>query len=482
MNRPGRTRRRLIHLGGLGLTTGLAGCSSLTGRDDEGPDKDLYENRTPPGEDNEPDDRRGDLPEPALSFKTEFSTEPIYRLPRNKGRPDADTIRYSHPDDTQFNITITDESTATATLEQTKVIRDLELRFYVRDTDGDFKSADTKTLEATEDTFETHEFEFDLSNINLPRDAGSICELVAVDLEFDADAEFSIKRHQFVGVAHKNGVNWVNSNALNYSYKIQEDGGPQTGGPRGVEGVNGSKRSTPAGYVETRDGDNERTVFLVTRTSQNGEVFGVSCHIEHEPVNRYKNGSERYQWRYGYKYEAHYATEISHFQELAQKTYDVTSEMDITSPRNRLEVLGDLIQMIPYIRQGDDPMPSVVLYDHYGDCSSKSILMATIIQNDPWNAMGGYIDCEINGIGHWTVGLDVDDLENDFDTDSAFLVAPSEERINDGIPDTEYAFFDMTFDSYIGERTEDVENVKIYDEGDFSNRTSRHVTNDPPNY
>lgn len=481
MNRPTHTRRRIIHLGALGLTTSLAGCAA----DNDAQPDDYDANRTPPSEDTEPDGRTGDLPEAGLSFKSAAaSTEPIYRLPRNEGRPDADNIRYSHPDDTNFTITIDDENIATATLEQTQVIRDLELRLYVRDTDGDFKSAETKTLEATGDTFETHEFEFDLSNINLPRDAGSICELVAVDPEYDAETEFSIKRHQFVGVAHKNGVNWVNSDNLNYTYKMLDDGSPQTTSPRGVEGVNGSKRAEPPGYVETQDGDNERTVFLATRTTQNGEVYGVSCHIEHEPVNRYKNGGERYQWRYGYKYEAHYATEISHFKEIATKTHNAISDIGITATHTRFEALGDLIQMIPYIPQGDDPMPSVILYDHYGDCSSKSILIATIIQNDPWDIEGGgaYIDCEINGTGHWTIGLDVNDLTTDFDADSAFLVRPSEERIQDGVPDTKYAFFDMTYDSNIGQRTEGVENVNIYDEGDFSNRTSRHVTNDPPNY
>ena len=275
----------------------------------------------------------------------------------------------------------------------------------------------------------------------------------------------------------------MNSDTLNYIYKQEEDE-PITfpDRPRGVAGVIGHSNDRPAGYIETRDDDEQRTVFLVTHTPDTSELAGVSCHIDHEPVTTYQNGDERRQWQYGYAYETHYATEISHFQELAQKIYDLTTDMGLTQDHDRLTVLGNLIQMIPYVRQPSIPLTSLVLYDHYGDCSSKSILMACILQNNPWNVMPVYIDCEINGVRHFAIGLSVDALGPEFDQNSAYLVSPSEARINGGITDTEYAFFEMTSNTPIGVRGDSVENVSIYDQGDFSTRASRHVTNDPPNY
>ncbi|WP_435074700.1 hypothetical protein [Halorubrum sp. HHNYT27] len=477
MNRPGHTRRRLIQISALGLSTGIAGCSD---NDPGSSARDDYDDS--PGEDAAPDGDTNDAPAPALTFNAPNRNYPLYRLPLAEGRPDPSDMSVDHPDNTLFTIEVHGEQTATATLEQTQVHRDIELRLYVRDTYGKFKST-TQPLESSGDnTFETYEIEFDISNINLPRGAGSICELVAVDPTFNEDYEFIIKRHQFVGVGHKNGVNWVNSEYLNHTYHTEPDGFRKHDNPRGIGGIGGgSEISEPAGYVETRDGDNERTVFLVTRTNYNGEIFGVSSHIKHEPINRYQNGSNRYQYRYGQQYEAHHATEISHFQELATKTHTAITDIGVKGSNNRLEVLGDMIQMIPYLRQGTDPMPSVILYEHYGDCSSKSVLMACILQNDPWNVMSAYIDCEINGVGHWTIGIDVDDLGSGFDRDSSFLVAPSDDLKSSGFPNTSYAFFDMTYDSYIGERTGGVENSFIYDEGDFTHRNNRYA-NDPPNY
>lgn len=474
------SRRRLLQLGTVGVTTGIAGCSF--GAPDDSADNQNTDNQDPPSNDTKPDGDNQEPPEnPAVEFHAPAYTYSLFDLDRTTINPDLANRERGHKDNTIFTIEVSD-SHATATLEQTNVIRDFELRLYIRNADGEFESR-TQTLEATEaDTPETREIEYDLSNITLPRNAGSICELVAVDHEFDPEYQFLIKRHQFVGVTHKNGVNWVNAENLNYTFRGSEEGYARREDPRGVTGDVTAQRESPAGYVEFQDDDNDRTVFLVTRTPFNGELVGVAIHIAHDPVQDYKNGSRSYQWDYGTSYEAHFATEISHFQEFAETTHEAISSIGAEAPHEKLSVLGDMVQMIPYIRQGDDPPPSVVLYDALGDCSSKSILMSTILQNDPWNMMAAYIRSEINGINHRTVGLNVDDLQGHPGLSDMFTMAPTSSQIDDGFPDTEYAFFDMTFDSEIGVRTDGVRGPELYDTGDYSTRDAYTRADDPPDY
>jgi hypothetical protein len=473
------SRRRLLQLGTVGVTTGIAGCSF--GVPDDSADNQNTDNQDPPSNDTKPDGDNQEPPEnPAVEFHAPAYTYSLFDLDRTTINPDPANRERGHKDNTLFTIEVSD-SHATATLEQTNVIRDFELRLYIRNADGEFEEL-SQTLEATEaDTPETREIEYDLSNITLPRNAGSICELVAVDHEFDPEYQFLIKRHQFVGVTHKNGVNWVNAENLNYTFRSREEGFSRRQEPKGVTGDVTAQRESPAGYVEFQDDDNERTVFLVTRTPHNGEVFGVSCHINHDPYQDYVNGSENYVRHHNMDYECRYATRISHLQELARKTDDVISEIGVTGQYERIQVLGDMVQMIPYGNNIDDNIPpTVVLYDMIGDCSNKTGLISGILQNDPWNMTIGLIDCDIGNINHWTAGIDVNEL-GDFDTSSSLLVEPTDSQISDGYPDTSYAFFDMTFDSDIGEQTDGVSNVNIYDVGDFEHQ-GRTLADDPPDY
>lgn len=473
MDKSRSSRRRLIRVGAIGLATSIAGCSGyLNERDDY--------SRDPPDErnnDTETDDPTNELPDdPPATFQSTYGDFTYHDLfVQYEGLPDPSDMANAgaHYDSSLMPIEILDENTARATIKNVNVTRDIDLTLHIRDANRRWQEV-TKTLTATDtDTHETRRIEFDLSDITLPTGAGSICCLLANDTHPGDDLDVHFKNHQFVGIPYKNGVNWVNNENFNYTRWMGDDYAQKTA-PRGVRG---NKRAEPPGHVEFIDTDDERIVFLATRNTINGEVFGVSCHIDHKPAQDYKNGSNTYKYRYGPKYEAHFATEISHFRELADKLDQAITGIGITQSRQRLEVLGDLIQTIPYIPQNLDPSPTVVLYDILGDCSSKSVLMSCILQNDPWDILPGYIDCEINGVGHWTIGLDVNDLSGD----PGFTVATTAEQVNDGYPDTEYAFFDMTYDSTIGERTSGVEDEIVYDLGDFTHNPGRRA-NDPPNY
>ncbi|PSQ07518.1 hypothetical protein BRC97_03635 [Halobacteriales archaeon QS_6_71_20] len=484
MKRDLTSRRHFISAGTIGLTTSIAGCSDLYDIGNESIEDPDGNEITPPENDTAPDGTENSIADdPPALFKAPTSDYSLGSLQVRRGEnPDPANLDLRHKDSSIFTIEIQSANSATATLEQTNVARAIDLRLNVRNASGTFQKTPPVTLETTdEDTFETHTIEFDLSDITLPRGAGSICELIGTDTNPNVDAEFIFKRHQFVGVPHNNGVNWMNTERVNHSYYVSEDGIPRKDDPRGV---NGNANGLPAGHVEHIDGDNERTVFFMTRTPVNGEVFGVSARVDEKPYRDYINGSRSYQIEYGMRYECHYATEISHLQELGIKTAEAISGIGITDQRERLAALGDLIQMIPYGNIIDDDIPpTVVLYEQMGDCSNKAGLFAGIAMNDPWNIMPAFIRCAINGTGHLTVGLDVGDLGNTSDSD--YTVAPSQEKINNGWTNTEYAFFDMTYDADIGERTNGVTGydgrpIQVVYEGDFKHRTDRLGA--PPNY
>lgn len=95
--------------------------------------------------------------------------------------------------------------------------------------------------------------------------------------------------------------------------------------------------------------------------------------------------------------------------------------------------------------------------------------------------MAGFIRCKINGVGHLTIGVDRRDLGNALGLSDMYFVAPSDEDYGTGFPDTEYAFFDMTYDADIGERTNGVKDVGLYDLADYS-LTGGLIADEPPDY
>jgi hypothetical protein len=469
------SRRRLIQLGTVGLTTSIAGCSIDGGGRVE--DAEPIEDNTV----DTPDRNTPDLPDdPPASFRAPTIDYTYYELPVWREDPDPANLSLSHKDSSIFTIEIDSANSATAILQQTNVTRDIELQLRVRDANGEFQTTPAETLSRTDtNQYEQRTVEFDLSTIPLPRGAGSICELTGIDTHPDDDAQLIFKRHQFVGIPHKNGVNWINTERVNHSY-YRKDGAPRHDQPRGV---NGNPNATPAGHVEHSDSDDERTVFLAVRTPVNGELFGVSAHISHDTYQQYVRGGRSYTLYHNMDYECRYATQISHLQELGTKTDDAINGIGITTRHERLEALGDLIQMIPYGNNIDDNIPaSIVLYDKIGDCSNKTGLFASLIQNDPWNMMPCIIDCEVNGQRHFTMGLDVDTLGADFDSTSKYIIRPTSDKMSNGFPDTGYAFFDMTYDSYIGQRSEGVEGAYVYELADYTGGTDTTIANEEPDY
>ncbi|MFC7095743.1 hypothetical protein [Halobaculum marinum] len=486
-----RSRRRILHLSAAGVTTSLAGCASAwqdakdAGAENSDEDEPTGDNWNPTETTTATSSGKPDQP-PAYFDSPDYGEFSYWYLAERTEPPTGPKAEYTSPghfDSTLFQINV-EGDTARVTIENANVVRDIDVTLTIRDVNYELQTVDGQLTATDADQFETRTLEFDISGIDLPTGAGSICELTGTDTDSRDDRTVIIKRHQFVGIEYKDGINWINDDELNVR-RWREGNRQKWDKPRGVTGnteyTGLNKRAEPAGHVEYIDTDTERVMFFVTRSPDSEELFGVSCHIDHEPAQKYKTGTSRYQYRYGVKYEGEFATQISHLQEIAQVTHETITKLGITDPRRKLEYLGDFVQMIPYIPQGDDPPPTVVLYDGVGDCSSKAIMMGALLQNDPWNLMPGFIDCEISGTGHWTIGLDVNDL-GDTSIDSMFTIAPSDHQIeNEGYTDTEYAFFDLTYDSHIGEKTQNVTGSNYYDDADFSHSADR-ASDTPPDY
>ncbi len=466
---PSPTRRRLLRAGALGLATGLAGCSAPFSSE-PAPQRDPIE---PPTDNQDPTDRvetgdDDDSPtlsrEPAAAFDApdgKLTTNDYLTMDESPPSP-AD---HRHPRERAFSITV-DASTARLEMPPVRVFRDCTLHLHVRDTRGRFITKRASLTKSPNTQYRAESAEFGLSNVDLPRGAGGFVVLTLTDSEEerilgpDSASHHLLTRHQFVGIDHPDGTRWFNDAEFN---------DPDNSG----------------GVMATEDHGDKRTVFLVCRTNVNDEVFGVATQVEKEFVETYRRKSDDFQWRLAHsgRWETHWATRISHLRDLAEKTDAVISAVGITGSFDRLQALGDLIQMaIPYgtaIKAANPPI--VVLHEGSGDCSEVSMLIAGILANDPWNVRTAYIDCELRGASHMTVGID----ERDFDGRGNIRWVDGqlgpEGNPRPDFPDTRYAFFEMTADTNLGIASKRVNKINgIKDTGTFEYTYDRSET--PPDY
>lgn len=475
----GLSRRRLLALTSSGLA-GLAGCNGTSTT----PSTNTYQ--PPPGDDDKPDGRKNEPPEqPAATFKSPRAEFTSYDLPTYRGPyqdvQNPSSLSLNHPDTENFEVSITDADTAKVKLKNTILHRSLTIKLHVRDASGEFQTVSRQFAATSGDKYITVETTLDLSGISLPRGAGGYAELSAHDSAENFSVPLDLTRHQYVGIPYRNGTKWVNAPTLTPVRYEDDDGTAVFEDPKGIATDSKllSQTAQPAGYVETKDYDEERVVFLATRNTVNGEVIGVSTHVKHSPYDRYKNGSRRYKYNHNIDYECSYATEISHFQELAEKTHDAITNAGVTTPLGKRQALGDLIQMLPYEVDNADP-PTVVLYETSGDCSTKSGTYACITQNDPWGDIPAFIRCELNGESHRVAGVNAAELPS-LQTSEIFTVTPTQSQLSDGFKDVPYAFFDMTYDSDIGDRGNGVTDARLWHLTDFSTGNPG-IDNSSPSY
>jgi hypothetical protein len=457
------SRRRLLSAGAVGFAASVAGCGRRRRSDKS--------NYDPPENDDSPDESSEVPDDFAAYFKAtdgdEFSFPKMEKF-QSRVLHELDLVLYHH-DERAFDVTV-NENTVTVDFEA-KLLRDIVLTLHVRNEAGEFTEIEQTLRKPTDESIKFREYtrEFDVSNITFPRNAGGLVVLTGHDT-YNGGRYGSpriLSRHQFVAIEHANGTRWVNDprvNRVNYY-----DDGP-------IHHIGGKGR----GYVATEDHGDTRTVFLAVRTNANGEVFGVSTHVDKNFVQKYKRKNNRWKERHNHVWEGHFATQVSHLTELAEKTHQAITDIGLSEDYNRIDALGDLIQMIPYgtpVRQGNPPI--IVLHDTMGDCDETSVLMAGILANEPWNIRTGYVESEIQGVEHVTLGID----KRDFDASghSIFWVRPTDKDLQNGLPDTRYAFLEMTSDWDLGERSGGVQNISsVRDTGTFDHRYSYYHPHSTP--
>lgn len=462
---PALTRRRLLAASALGLTTTLAGCSNvpnpLTGNSGYEP----IETTSPPTDNNDPNDTVTEPPsEPPARIKlTDGSDRPTWGIDRFEGTPATDLtdLVYGHWDERAVPV-IANESEVRVTFTAL-LRRALEFTLYIRDRNHEYHTYEQR-LDKPDgpETYREYELIFDISDVPLPRNAGSYLELIFTDSHPALPYEYIFRRHQFVGVEHPDGTRWFNDDEINQ-----------------MNYYNGNKyiRTNPLGFTATEDHGDKRTVFLLCRTNVNGELFGVATQVDKGFVAEYRRASERWRDQRTYRWEVHSATEVSHLRDLAEKTHAAITAIGITDSYDRLQALGDLIQMIPYGTPVQEWCPPIiVLHETLGDCDEKSALLAGILANDPWNTRTAYIEGEINGGRHFTIGID----DRDFEVGN-HGIHWVDDNLHSSLPDARYAYFEMTADTALGAVTASTTAIEgIYATGTFKHRYNGAST--PPSY
>lgn len=465
-----RTRRRLLQLAGVGLATSLAGCND--GLEPQQPGKTPDSTVTPPSGNEETDDGWVAPPEKqGVYFRSDsFGEFPLKYLPEFKGTLDDLTmLNTTHPDSRIINATVEGD---TARFEfSAKLRRNLDFTLYIRDANREFQTIEQSLDAPDEMAYKDYTLTFDITDVRLPRGEGGFLELVIDDTHPHEKRRNIFKRHQFVGVEYPNGTRWFNDDIFNhFNYTTENDN------------LVSKTPEINTGLIASEDNGNQRTVFLVTRVKTNGEVFGVSTTVDKSFVRKYRSASRSWRDQHQNRWECHWATEVSHLRELATKTHAAIDGIGITDDVERLDALGDLIQMaIPYgtpIQQECPPI--IVLHEKEGDCSEKSALMAGILANDLWNIRTGLIDCIVSGGAHLTVGVD----QRDFDASSRENIYWVDAR-NSGprhadLPDTKYAFFEMTADFRLGQAGTISKIKGIFDTGTWE--CQDHGSDTPPDY
>jgi hypothetical protein len=486
------TRRTLLKTGGIALTSGLAGCIS----------SDAPRENTPPPQTDQPQATETETPfDPTENPPAEYTQEhrdftfPHHELPSVITHTDpTDLTEFGyvdggHPNNQVFEVVVENADRIALEIRDAHIHRPIQATMHIRDAEQSYQTL-TKTIEPQLDDFTHYTRTFDTTDITLPRYAGGFIALSITDTHPENATKRLAKRHQYVGIPHKNGTEWINSRVFNYNRYTSLNGGVRRVTPpknvlRDGEEIENTGSNLP-GVIRTIDTPDERIVFMATRSHRNGEVFGVSTHIAHDAYTAYTEGSEQYRWANDYQWESVYATEISHLQELGQKTATMVDNMHVTNPRQRIELVGDLVQMIPYKISDAYDTITTHLYEGDGDCGDKTRILNSILQNDPWNHVHGMIDCEINGGRHFVSGIDITELNGHINKDQATIISPTKQQKQNGFEDGEYAFFDMTWNADIGDKTRNVVGyednpIQLYDLAHYPHKGDR-APNYPPDY
>lgn len=483
------SRRHLLKTIPTTLTTlGLAGCldTSTNPFSDQQDDPHYDDPDTPSGDDTDDDgpiNKRPDTPAAKVLYPAEkLDTYTFFDLPQfnditppqvlNHRRGWAIMQTYDHPDTNCISIEMS-KRTATATITNLKLARELNLTLHVR-TNASLHTYLTThtTLTPKEDGGDTnysdYTNEFDISDIPQPKNKSGFVKLTATDPI--AETTRSLKRHQYIVFDTPDGTHWVNNNGnFNLHHYHNERKTPYVETPNNI------------GYYDYDDSSTEyRRIYMATRNNINGELIAGTTTINNGTYRKFAT-NEGYRRSHDLAYESHFADQISHINTLGASILDSQEFAELTeTPYTQLSSLADLIQHMPYgsPRFKFNDNPTTTLYQLTANCTEKTAIFGSITRSNTW--AGEYrtaaIYCKLKGGQHFVIGLD----ERDFtppDKSKVFYVRPQDENL----PDTRYAFLELTTDAEIGEFNEDFTEIEyVYDTMAFNNKND--YSQEPPDY
>lgn len=463
------SRRRLLTLSGSGLAASLTGCSEVINPDYLPGRQNSDATESPEANDDVSEDGPTNQPPPTPAGKITRQNGQAYPLHKlqpyteylfSSGRVDWSEI--SHPDSRQISAKLT-RNKLVLTISQLKLNRDVTITSYIPQQNGGTTKKKT-TLSPESDKSRTYEISQELNGVShLKHEEGQLVTTLTDSHSADS-AERILNIHRFINIpyddSYGSGNHFINNEGVQFNTWKDSNGGKQIDNPK----------ESHTEYVDT---DTVRRRFYTVeplmqwesnRHEQEKSLISAYSLVTHQAGKYYKRNKtgELYTNRYHPTRYMYNASDYEYFTAFADS---LTSSLDangITSHFERLQSLNRIIGGMPYERVGKAARIQFgTIYSGTANCSEGTFLFMAIANLPEFNnTRCAYLSCNIPNYGlHAVAGIDERDLEKD-DVSEMSFITPSESRKSNGLPDTRYAYTELTDVRDIGERSPNV-NVKV---------------------
>lgn len=432
------SRRRFLTLSATGMLA-TTGCVEDGGDDGFQPDdgnSDEDDQVTEGGPSNQPPEN------PAFTLKsgsgTTFSTNGI---PAYRG---WDGSQYSEHVNTRVTSVEVGPSTITVTIGSMKLNRDIKLSAaYLRD-DGSVGTTDAVTVSPESESYQTYEAELSINGRELPRRKEGVVKILVEDSNNDAaQGKGLLKVHRFIAIPYENsqttGTFWANDEGLNFNYTENDISSPNNL------------------YTDTVGASDQITrFFALAHPAEDGRLLSAYSNIDREMYREYERNMDDLDWRDNHHPGSYFynADDFEMFTSMANSFSASLDTNNISGHFDRLQQLAWLIGSLEYYNDRYNDNQVNTLYDGKGDCTEVTTLYLALINTSAFNhTRGSMIYCTLNELGdHAVIGIDERDIDPPADHGAdIYWYSPSQEMIDNGVPDTRYAVTELTAPRYIGQ-------------------------------
>lgn len=442
-----RARRRILTLSTASFAL-FAGCSDIP-RVGEQPSRDGSELLPEESRDGDTDpDRSANQPldTPAATIRTRSGdTFPLHNLsPYTDWYTYADMEwNYFHPDSRVISVTVSD-TTLTVAVEEMQLNRDIRLKARYETRNGSVATTDSLTVSPESDSFQSYDWELSFDGSALPRRQRAVVKVIAQDTHTGDNTEYVFKEHTCAVIPYRNsegpGRHYLNSEDLNYNLVRDQLEPPERL------------------YTEYIDTDEERTRFFALSYPVGTEGILTSyTNVPHDAYEEYMANRHNNSYRMNHHPNtyAYNADDFEYFTSLADSFAASLDAHGINRHFDRLQQLAYLIGCFTYERANGLHNPQLyTLYNEVGNCTAASTLYLALMNTSAFNnTRGAFVACKLRYRGEWEghtiIGIDERDL-NPPDPDAIYWMEPTQQERDNGMPDTRYAFLELTKPRRIG--------------------------------